>query len=104
MTQSQQQSERTFIAVDFRGIQQASRERTSLCVAGGAGLAALADLVAPVPEADERVADAEARPQLVAASETALDLGGEGARAAFAYAALGGMVRLAATVGDDVAG
>jgi sugar/nucleoside kinase (ribokinase family) len=104
MAQSQQAAEGKFFAVDFRGVQQASRERTSLGVAGGAGLAVLADLPAPPPEAIEREADAEPRPQQVTLTDARLDLGGEAARAAYAYAALGGLVRLATTVGQDAAG
>jgi sugar/nucleoside kinase (ribokinase family) len=101
---SQQSSERTFIAVDFRGVQQASRERTSLGVVGAAGIAVLSALSAPLPEAAEREEDAEVRPQRAPATEAVLDLGGEGARAAYAYAALGGLVRLAAPVGADASG
>jgi sugar/nucleoside kinase (ribokinase family) len=104
MAQSQQAAEGKFFAVDFRGVQQASRERTSLGVAGPAGLAVLAELPAPPPEAIEREADAEPRPQQVALTDARLDLGGEAARAAYAYAALGGLVRLATTVGQDAAG
>jgi sugar/nucleoside kinase (ribokinase family) len=105
MAQSPQQpSERTFIAVDFRGVQQASRERTSLGVAGPAGIAVLSALDAPLPEAAEREEDAEVRPQRAPATEAVLDLGGEGARAAYAYAALGGLVRLAAPLGADASG
>jgi sugar/nucleoside kinase (ribokinase family) len=104
MTQSQQSSERTFIAVDFRGVQQASRERTSLGVAGGAGLAVASGLPAPLGEPVEREPDADPRPQSLRATGITLELGGEGARAAYAYAALGGLVRLAATLGEDPAG
>jgi hypothetical protein len=104
MAQSQQAAEGKFFAVDFRGVQQASRERTALGVAGPAGLAILADLPAPPPEAIEREADAEPRPQQVTLTDARLDLGGEAARAAYAYAALGGLVRLATTVGQDATG
>jgi sugar/nucleoside kinase (ribokinase family) len=104
MAQSQQAAEGKFFAVDFRGVQQASRERTSLGVAGPAGLAVLAELPAPPPEAIEREADTEPRPQRVTLTDARIDLGGEAARAAYAYAALGGLVRLATTVGQDAAG
>src|SRR5262245_59484646 len=105
MTQSQQPPfVRSFIAVDFRGVQQASRERTSLGVAGPAGLAVFAALAGALPEPAERDAETELRPQLAPATATALDIGGEGARAAYAYAALGGLVRLAALAGQDTAG
>ena len=38
MSQSQQPFVRSFIAVDFRGIRESSKERTSLGVAGTAGV------------------------------------------------------------------
>jgi sugar/nucleoside kinase (ribokinase family) len=104
MSQSQQPFVRSFIAVDFRGVQGATRERTSLGVAGPAGIAVFAGLAGAIPESAERDADSELRPQQLATTATALDIGGEAARAAYAYGALGGLVRLAATAGQDAAG
>jgi sugar/nucleoside kinase (ribokinase family) len=107
MSQSQQPFVRSFIAVDFRGIQQTSKERTSLGVAGAAGVAVFASLSEGLPEPvereREREMDTELRAQLAPAA-TAIDIGGEAARAAYAYAALGGLVRLAAVAGQDAAG
>jgi sugar/nucleoside kinase (ribokinase family) len=104
MTQSQQQSERKFIAVQFRGVQQMSRERTALTIVGPAGLDVLAAPDAPLPEPEELEEGGGARPPQPVRGETSILLGGEGARAACAYAALGGVARFAGTVGDDLPG
>lgn len=108
MSQSQQPFVRSFIAVDFRGIRESSKERTSLGVAGTAGVAVFAALSEALPESverePEREMDTELRAQVAPAATTAIDVGGEAARAAYAYAALGGLVRLAAVAGQDAAG
>ena len=104
MAQSQQQPERKFIAVQFRGIQQMSRERTALTIVGPAGLEVVAALPVPLPEPEEVDPGASVRPPLAAGGDVGLQLGGEAARAAYAYAALGGLARLATTVGGDAAG
>ncbi len=105
MTQSQQQQqERKFIAVDFRGIQPMARERTALAVAGPAGLEVLAALPEPPPELESVEPDATPRPPLGLVGNVAFGLGGEAARAAYTYAALGGLASLAGRVGDDSAG
>jgi 2-dehydro-3-deoxygluconokinase len=104
-TQSQQQQERKFIAVDFRGVQQMTRERTALTIVGPAELDIIGDLTGPLPDLEELEEDGSPlRPPLSASAGLALGLGGEGARAAYAYAAHGGMARLASTVGADPAG
>src|SRR3954451_10785309 len=103
MTQSQQQSERKFIAVRFGGVPPMSRQRTALTVAVPAGLDVPATLEAALPEPEEIDEDG-ARPPQTVPGDARLLLGGEGARAAYAYAALGGAARFAGAIGDDPAG
>jgi len=105
MTQSQQQQqERKFIAVDFRGIQPMARERTALAATGPAGLEVMAILPVPPPEPESIEPDALPRPPLAIAADVTFELGGEAARAAYTYAALGGLVSFAGRIGDDPAG
>jgi sugar/nucleoside kinase (ribokinase family) len=105
MSQSNQQPhERKFIAVTFRGVQEASRERTALTIAGTAAVEVTATLADALPQPDEVEPDAQPRAPLRAAAEVALTLGGEGARAAYTYAALNGLVSFAGTVPGGAAG
>jgi sugar/nucleoside kinase (ribokinase family) len=99
-----QNQERKFIAVSFRGIQQASRERSALTIVGPAEIEVLAAPDAALPEPVELEEDAQPRPPLSAAGAVTFSLGGEAARAAYAYAAQHGLAALVATIGADAAG
>jgi hypothetical protein len=103
VTQSQQ-PERKLIAVDFRGIQQASRERTACTIIGRAGLTAHAALPEALPVMEEQEEESAIRQPPSVVGSLTWELGGEAARAAYAYASLGGLVELVSVVGVDQAG
>lgn len=99
MTQSNQQPhERKFIAVTFRGVQTASRERTALTIVGQGFPEVIAAPAEALPEPEELDPEAQPRPPLGALASVTLTLGGEAARAAFVYAALNGDVTFAGEV------
>jgi sugar/nucleoside kinase (ribokinase family) len=104
MSQSQQNKQREFIAVDFRGVRAASRERTSMGIVGPATIVVAATLPGPLPELVERDPDADPRPTTIRSTATWYGVGGEGALAAGVYGSLGGLVRFAGTVGADPGG
>src|SRR5690242_17179567 len=104
MTQQNQQQERKFIAVTFRGVQTASRERTALTIVGQGFPEVVALPSAALPEPEEVDPEAQPRPPLAAEASVALTMGGEAARAAYAYAALNGLVTFAGEVPAGAAG